>query len=65
MGRCASIGRHRLNLYLFFSQYSINADAQGVSVAPLAWADRDARPRHRVAERRVDPFDSRGYGCRR
>jgi hypothetical protein len=30
------------NLYLFFSQYSRDAASQGVAVARLAWADRDA-----------------------
>jgi hypothetical protein len=30
------------DLYLFFSQYSGGVDRQGVAVAKLAWADRDA-----------------------
>ena len=36
------------NLLLFFSQYSKDASMQGVAVARMAWADRDA-PRGRVA----------------
>jgi hypothetical protein len=36
------------DLYVFFSQYSLPADAQGVAVARLLWADRD-RPQGRVS----------------
>jgi len=38
----AMLDADRQNLYLFFSQYSGGADRQGVAVARLAWADRNA-----------------------
>ena len=37
----AMLDPERQNLYLFFSQYSSDPEAQGVGVARLAWADRD------------------------
>jgi hypothetical protein len=44
----AMLDRGRQDVFLFFSQYSKDASMQGVAVARLAWADRDA-PRGRVA----------------
>ncbi|OFW17859.1 MAG: hypothetical protein A3H97_12585 [Acidobacteria bacterium RIFCSPLOWO2_02_FULL_65_29] len=38
---------HR-DLFLFLSQYSKDRSAQGVAVARMAWADRDA-PQERIA----------------
>ncbi len=37
----AMLDEEKQNLYLFFSQYSKPRTAQGVSVARLAWTDRD------------------------
>jgi hypothetical protein len=36
------LDRESRDLYLFFSQYSRSPQAQGVALARLAWADRDA-----------------------
>ena len=36
------LDRESKDLYLYFSQYSKYAAAQGVALARLAWADRDA-----------------------
>ena len=38
----AILDRDRQNLFLFFSQYSRDRSMQGVAVARMAWADRDA-----------------------
>jgi hypothetical protein len=38
----AVLDRESKDLYLYFSQYSQYAAAQGVAIARLAWADRDA-----------------------
>ena len=38
----ALLGANQQDLYLFFSQYSGGIERQGVAVARLAWADRDA-----------------------
>lgn len=38
----ALLDANRQDVYLFFSQYSGGIDRQGVAVARLAWADRDA-----------------------
>jgi hypothetical protein len=36
------LDRDSKDLYLYFSQYSLDAGAQGVALARLAWADRDS-----------------------
>lgn len=38
----AVLDRTRTNLFLYFSQYSRRPSEQGIAVARLAWADRDA-----------------------
>lgn len=38
----ALLDAHQQDVYLFFSQYSGGIERQGVAVARLAWADRDA-----------------------
>lgn len=38
----AVLSADRQDVYLFFSQYSGGVDRQGVAVARMAWADRDA-----------------------
>ncbi len=44
----AMVDHARQDLFIFFSQYSKDASMQGVAVARMAWADRDA-PRGRIA----------------
>jgi hypothetical protein len=38
----AALDRNHQDVYLYFSQYSRARESQGVAVARLAWADRDA-----------------------
>ena len=40
----ALLDANKQDVYLFFSQYSGGRERQGVAVARLAWADRDAPP---------------------